>query len=315
MQYLSFLIGLSRGDFGNSLKSRTPAFDLVMERLPATLELTLFAMLVATVVAIPIGIVSAINRGTAVDGGVMMLAMLGQSIPSFWLGLMFILFVGLTLRWLPISGHVPLFKPLFAGEFEVFLTNLPDGIRHLIMPSGYLGGCFDDFIMRLADIQLAFPFILLAIMVLVVLGKGVLNLVLVLGIGQWVTYARIARGETISQREKEYVEAARALGMSRARIILRSILPNILAPLIVIASFNVASVILAEAALSFLGLGVPPIVPTWGGILAESRDQLIGGRWWLAVYPGLALMLTVLSLIILGDWLHDFLDPRLRGAG
>ena len=166
------MIGLSRGDFGNSLKSRTPAFDLVMERLPATLELTLFAMLVATVVAIPIGIVSAINRGTAVDGGVMMLAMLGQSIPSFWLGLMFILFVGLTLRWLPISGHVPLFKPLFAGEFEVFLTNLPDGIRHLIMPSGYLGGCFDDFIMRLADIQLAFPFILLAIMVLVVLGKG-----------------------------------------------------------------------------------------------------------------------------------------------
>ena len=138
-QYLSFLIGLSRGDFGNSLKSRTPAFDLVMERLPATLELTLFAMLVATVVAIPIGIVSAINRGTAVDGGVMMLAMLGQSIPSFWLGLMFILFVGLTLRWLPISGHVPLFKPLFAGEFEVFLTNLPDGIRHLIMPSLTVG--------------------------------------------------------------------------------------------------------------------------------------------------------------------------------
>ena len=90
---------------------------------------------------------------------------------------------------------------------------------------------------------------------------------------------------------------------------------NILAPLIVIASFNVTSVILAEAALSFLGLGVPPIVPTWGGILAESRDQLIGGRWWLAVYPGLALMLTVLSLKILGDWLRDFLDPRLRGAG
>ncbi len=180
--------------------------------------------------------------------------------------------------------------------------------------AGYLGGRAEDIIMRLADIQLAFPFILLAIMVLVVLGQGVLNLVLVLGIGQWVTYARIARGETISQREKEYVEAARALGMSSLRIMLRSILPNILAPLIVIASFNVASVILAEASLSFLGLGVPPIVPTWGGMLAESRDQLIGGKWWLAVYPGLAIMLTVLSLNILGDWLRDFLDPRLRGS-
>ncbi len=182
------------------------------------------------------------------------------------------------------------------------------------LAAGYLGGRFDDVIMRLADIQLAFPFILLAIMVLVVLERGVLNLVLVLSIGQWVTYARIARGETISQREKEYVEAARALGMSQLRIMLRSILPNILAPLIVIASFNVASVILAEAALSFLGLGVPPTVPTWGGMLSESRDQLLGGKWWLAVYPGLAIMLTVLSLNILGDWLRDFLDPRLRGT-
>ncbi len=182
------------------------------------------------------------------------------------------------------------------------------------LAAGYIGGRFDDVIMRLADIQLAFPFILLAIMVLVVLGQGVLNLVVVLGIGQWVTYARIARGETISQREKEYVEAARALGMSRIRIMMYSILPNILAPLIVIASFNVASVILAEAALSFLGLGVPPTIPTWGRMLAESRDQLLGGRWWLAVYPGLAIMLTVLSLNILGDWLRDFLDPRLRGS-
>lgn len=180
--------------------------------------------------------------------------------------------------------------------------------------SGFFGGRIDDLIMRLADIQLAFPFILLAIMVLVVLGSGVLNLVIVLGVGQWVTYARIARGETISQRDKEYVEAAHALGMSNIRIMFRSILPNILAPLIVIASFNVASVILAEASLSFLGLGVPQDVPTWGAMLAESRDQLIGGKWWLAIYPGLAIMFTVLSLNILGDWLRDFLDPRLRGS-
>ncbi len=182
------------------------------------------------------------------------------------------------------------------------------------MVAGYFGGRVDDVIMRLADIQLAFPFILLAIMFLVVLGQGVWNLILILGIGQWVTYARIARGQTISQREKEFVEAARALGASTASILLRAILPNILAPLIVIASFNIASVILAEAALSFLGLGVPPTVPTWGGMLAESRDQIIAGRWWLSVFPGVAIMLVVLSFNILGDWLRDLLDPRLRGA-
>jgi peptide/nickel transport system permease protein len=181
------------------------------------------------------------------------------------------------------------------------------------MVGGYFGGVTDDVIGRLADIQLAFPFILLAIMVLVVLGPGVPNLVLVLGIGQWVTYARIARAETIAQREKEYVEAARSIGQQDRAIVFKTILPNILAPIIVIASFNVASVILAEASLSFLGLGVPPTVPTWGGMLAESRDQLLAGAWWLAVFPGLAIMLTVLSLNILGDWLRDFLDPRLRG--
>ena len=176
---------------------------------------------------------------------------------------------------------------------------------------GYFGGRLDDVIMRLADVQLAFPFILLAILVLVILGSGVINLVIILAVGQWVVYARIARGETIAQKRKDYVDSARSVGVSNLRIIWRGILPNILAPLIVIASFNVAAVILSEAALSFLGLGVPPEVPTWGGMLAESRDQLLGGYWWLALFPGLAIMFTVLSLNILGDWLRDFLDPRL----
>jgi peptide/nickel transport system permease protein len=180
---------------------------------------------------------------------------------------------------------------------------------------GYFGGRIDDVIMRVADIQLAFPFILLAIMFLVVLGPGLGNLIIVLGIGQWVTYARIARSQVISQREKDYVEAARALGASTPSIMFGTILPNIVAPLTVIASFNVASVILSEAALSFLGLGVPPTVPTWGGMLAESRDQLLAGRWWLALFPGVAIMLTVLSFNILGDWLRDFLDPRLKAVG
>ena len=178
--------------------------------------------------------------------------------------------------------------------------------------AGYYGKWIDDIIMRLADIQLAFPFILLAILFLVVLGEGLINLILVLGIGQWVTYARIARAQTISQKEKEYVEAAKALGVNNFSIMFGSILPNIFAPLIVIASFNVASVILAEAALSFLGLGVPPQIPTWGAMLAESRDHIFAKRWWMPFFPGMAILLTVLAFNIVGDWVRDYLDPRLK---
>jgi|TARA_B110000093_G_scaffold28761_1_gene28579 peptide/nickel transport system permease protein len=178
--------------------------------------------------------------------------------------------------------------------------------------SGYFGGWIDDVIMRLGDIQLAFPFILLAIMFLVVLGPGLVNIILVLGIGQWITYARIVRAQTLSLREKEYVEAARAMGDSTFSILFRTILPNIVAPLTVIASFNVAGVILSEAALSFLGLGVPPDVPTWGSMLSESRDHLLSNKWWMAVFPGLAIVFTVLAFNIIGDWLRDFLDPRLK---
>ncbi len=181
--------------------------------------------------------------------------------------------------------------------------------------SGYFGGWVDDVIMRLGDIQLAFPFILLAIMFLVVLGPGLMNMILVLGIGQWITYARIVRAQTLSLREKEYVEAARAMGDSTFSILFRTILPNIIAPLTVIASFNVAGVILSEAALSFLGLGVPPDVPTWGSMLSESRDHLLSNKWWLAVFPGLAIVFTVLAFNIIGDWLRDFLDPRLKENG
>ena len=181
--------------------------------------------------------------------------------------------------------------------------------------SGYFGGWIDDVIMRLGDIQLAFPFILLAIMFLVVLGPGLVNIILVLGIGQWITYARIARAQTLSLREKEYVEAARAMGDSTFSILFRTILPNIVAPLTVIASFNVAGVILSEAALSFLGLGVPPDVPTWGSMLSESRDHLLSNKWWMAVFPGLAIVFTVLAFNIISDWLRDFLDPRLKENG
>ena len=199
---------------------------------------------------------------------------------------------------------------LLVGFTAVFIGGILGTLLGIL--AGYYGRLTDDIIMRLADIQLAFPFILLAILFLVVLGEGLINLILVLGVGQWVTYARIARAQTISQKEKEYVEAAKALGVSNVNIMFGSILPNIFAPLIVIASFNVASVILAEAALSFLGLGVPPQIPTWGAMLAESRDHIFAKRWWLPFFPGMAILITVLAFNIVGDWLRDYLDPRLK---
>lgn len=133
-QYLSFVTGILRGDFGDSLRSKTPALPQVLERLPATIELTLFSMTLAITVAIPIGIIAALRRGTPFDGGVMIFAIVGQSMPSFWLGIMLILIVGLQLKWLPISGHVPFFQPILDGEFGVAIGNLPEALRHLIMP-------------------------------------------------------------------------------------------------------------------------------------------------------------------------------------
>lgn len=177
--------------------------------------------------------------------------------------------------------------------------------------AGFYGGWLDDGIMRLSEIQLAFPFILLAITFLAVLGAGLGNLILVLGISSWVTYARVVRGQVMSVREKEFVEAAQSIGQRNSVILRRHILPNTFAPVIVIGSFAVASTIIAEASLSYLGLGVPPSVPTWGGMIFDGREY-IQEAWWLVLIPGLAIMLTVLAINVLGDWLRDYLDPRLR---
>jgi peptide/nickel transport system permease protein len=174
--------------------------------------------------------------------------------------------------------------------------------------TGYFGGWFDDVMMRIADVQLAFPFILLMLAVLAVIGAGLRNLILVLGITGWVTYARLVRGQVLSLREKEFVEAARSIGAGNFRIIFRHIMPNVLGPVIVIASFAVASTIIAEASLSFLGLGVKPTTPTWGMMLSEGREY-VRQAWWLTTLPGLAIAITVLGINLLGDWLRDVLDP------
>lgn len=180
--------------------------------------------------------------------------------------------------------------------------------------AGYFGGYIDDVIMRIADMQLAFPFLLAAILFLAILGHGLFNVVVVLSFWNWVPYARVVRGQTLSLREQEFVEGARAIGVRRPQIIFRHILPNILAATIVIATLAVAQTILAEAFLSFLGLGVKPEVPTWGRMLADGREQ-ISSAWWIVTFPGIAIMVTILCINLFGDWLRDYLDPRLRHGG
>ena len=177
--------------------------------------------------------------------------------------------------------------------------------------SGYFGGRVDDVFMRLADIQLAFPFILLALAVIGVLGPSLRNIIVVVGVSGWVVYARIVRAEVLSLREREFVQAARAVGSRPARVIIRHVVPNAFTPWLVIATLDMARVIVVESALSFLGLGIPPPTPTWGGMLADGRVYM-STAWWLATFPGLAILVTVLGINLLGDGLRDTLDPRLK---
>jgi peptide/nickel transport system permease protein len=177
--------------------------------------------------------------------------------------------------------------------------------------AGYFGGRLDDALMRLADIQLAFPFILLAIAVIGVLGPSLTTIIVVIGVSSWVVYARIVRSAVLSLREREFVQAALALGGGDGRVLLRHILPNALTPWLVVATLDMARVIVIESALSFLGLGVQPPTPTWGGMLADGRVY-ISTAWWLATFPGLAILITVLGINLFGDGLRDTLDPRLK---
>jgi peptide/nickel transport system permease protein len=177
--------------------------------------------------------------------------------------------------------------------------------------AGYFGGRMDDFLMRLADVQLAFPFILLAIAIIGVLGPSLQNIIIVIGVSSWVVYARVVRGEVLSIREREYVHAAVALGARHWRVLVTHVLPNTFTPWLVVATLDMARVIVIESALSFLGLGVQPPTPTWGGMLADGRVYL-STAWWLATFPGLAILITVLGINLFGDGLRDTLDPRLK---
>ncbi|GAA0931918.1 ABC transporter permease [Pseudonocardia zijingensis] len=175
--------------------------------------------------------------------------------------------------------------------------------------TGYFGGWADRLLMRLADLQLAFPSILLALAVVGFLGSGLWYVIIVLGFTGWVSYARVVRSEVLSLRSRDFVTEARAIGVPDLVIMRRHLLPNVLAPLATIGTLHVAAAIVAEASLSYLGLGVPKSVVTWGGMLSDGQLYL-GTSWWIAVFPGLALMLTALAVNLAGDVLRDVSDPK-----
>jgi peptide/nickel transport system permease protein len=180
--------------------------------------------------------------------------------------------------------------------------------------SGYFAGTIDFAIQKLVEVVWAFPPLLLAIAIMAFLGQGLENLILALVSQRWIAYCRVSRGQALSLRTREFVDAARALGAGHTRIILYHILPNLFPSAVVIGTFSMAAAIIAEAALSFLGLGVPPEIPTWGTMLADGRTH-ISTSWWLALFPGLCIFFTVLGINLLGDGLRDILDPRLKRSG
>ncbi len=177
--------------------------------------------------------------------------------------------------------------------------------------AGYFGGNVDWTIMTGVNVMLTFPFVLLALAVIAVLGPGLANMILVLGVAGWPIYARVVRAETLAIREREFVLAGRALGMSHLRLVFRQILPNLVSVIVVIATLQVAQVIILESFLSFLGLGIQPPTPAWGNMLGEGRLYMLNS-WWIATFPGLAIFVTTLVINLMGNALRDWLDPHLK---
>lgn len=177
--------------------------------------------------------------------------------------------------------------------------------------AGYFGGKIDGLIMRFTDMVLAFPRLVLLIMIVALFSPSIAVIITVLGLTQWPNTSRIVRGDVLSLREREFIQAAHALGFGKARIIFKHLIPNVLAPVIVTATLGIGNTIVLEAGLSFLGLGVQPPIPSWGNMVADGRDSLLGA-WWVATFPGLTIVLTVLAFNLVGDGLRDALDPRLR---
>jgi peptide/nickel transport system permease protein len=199
---------------------------------------------------------------------------------------------------------------LLIGVTTVFFAGLIGSVIGII--SGYFRGWMDVILMRIVDVQLSFPFILLVLVVNAVLGAGLKNIIISLVIGGWVIFARVVRSEVLALREKEFILSCVATGIPRWEIIVKHILPNLFTPIIVLSSLQIATFIIAEASVSFLGFGVQPPTPAWGNMLNEGKDYIFNS-WWLITFPGIAIVVTTLGVNLFGDWLRDELDPELKG--
>ncbi|NHX36128.1 MULTISPECIES: ABC transporter permease [Halolamina] len=213
------------------------------------------------------------------------------------------------------SGKDILSRVMYGGRYSLTIGVITVGIALSVgVPlgalAGYYGGWIDEVIMRLVDILYAFPFLVLAIALIAVLGQGFWNMITALVLVVWISYARLLRGEVLSVKENEYVTAAKALGARDRSIIFRHVVPNAMAPVIVQATLGIGTVVLNAAALGFLGLGLEPGSPEWGSMLARGRSSLIQGQWWITVFPGLAIFLFVLSINLVGDGVRDAVDPQ-----
>jgi len=226
-----------------------------------------------------------------------------------------------SIHWLGTDeyGRDVLSRMLYGGRVSLSVGFVAVGISLVIgvflgAIAGYFGGWVDQLIMRTVDIVLCIPTLFLILMLIVFLGPNLFNIMVIIGLTSWTELSRLVRAEFLSLRQRDYISAARAIGVPDLRIIFRHILPNALAPVFVSATFGVAGAILLESGLSFLGLGVQPPVPSWGNILTAGKDYITHACWWLTLSPGISIFLTVLGYNLLGDGLRDILDPRLSGG-
>ena len=227
-------------------------------------------------------------------------------------------YTGYTM-WLGSDGSGrDLYSAILYGLRISLSVGVASGVIALIvgtvvgLVAAYAGGRIENIIMRIVDLQLSFPASLVALMLIAILGKGIENIILALVIAQWAYFARTVRGTALVERRKEYVEAAQCLGLSQTRIVFRHILPNCMAPLIVVGTVQTASAISLEATLSFLGVGLPQTEPSLGVLIANGFEYMMSGRYWISFFPGLALLLTVVSINLVGDHLRDVLNPRMK---
>ena len=199
---------------------------------------------------------------------------------------------------------------LFVGAGSAVIAGVIGSALGLV--AAYVGGRVESLVMRLVDLQLSFPSILVALMILAFLGKGIGNVMLALIMVEWAYYARTARGSALAERRREYIEAAECLALSKARVVFRHLLPNCMPPLIVVGTFQMARAIALEATLSFLGLGVPVTEPSLGLLIANGYQYMLSGKYWISFYPGIALLITIMAINLVGDQLRDVLNPKLR---